>query len=29
MSFIDALRSGFSRTFWVANVLELFERFAY
>ena len=29
MSFVDALRSGFSRTFWVANVLELFERFAY
>jgi dipeptide/tripeptide permease len=26
---LDALRSGFSRTFWVANVLELFERFAY
>jgi dipeptide/tripeptide permease len=23
------VRSGFSRTFWVANVLELFERFAY
>jgi dipeptide/tripeptide permease len=23
------LRSGFSRTFWVANVIELFERFAY
>jgi dipeptide/tripeptide permease len=29
LSFIDALRRGFSRTFWVANVLELFERFAY
>jgi POT family proton-dependent oligopeptide transporter len=29
LSFLDALRSGFSRTFWVANVLELFERFAY
>lgn len=29
MSFLDTLRSGFSRTFWVANVLELFERFAY
>jgi proton-dependent oligopeptide transporter, POT family len=28
LSFLDALR-GFSRTFWVANVLELFERFAY
>jgi dipeptide/tripeptide permease len=29
LSFLDALRRGFSRTFWVANVLELFERFAY
>ena len=29
MSFLDQVRSGFSRTFWVANVLELFERFAY
>ena len=29
MSITDALRGGFSRTFWVANVLELFERFAY
>ena len=29
MSFTDGLRRGFSRTFWVANVLELFERFAY
>jgi POT family proton-dependent oligopeptide transporter len=29
LSLLDALRSGFSRTFWVANVLELFERFAY
>ena len=29
MSFLDRLRGGFSRTFWVANVLELFERFAY
>jgi dipeptide/tripeptide permease len=29
LSFLDKLRSGFSRTFWVANVLELFERFAY
>jgi dipeptide/tripeptide permease len=29
LSIKDALRSGFSRTFWVANVLELFERFAY
>jgi dipeptide/tripeptide permease len=23
------VRSGFSRTFWIANVIELFERFAY
>ena len=23
------LRSGFSKTFWIANTLELFERFAY
>jgi dipeptide/tripeptide permease len=29
LSITDTLRSGFSRTFWVANVLELFERFAY
>jgi POT family proton-dependent oligopeptide transporter len=29
LSFVESLRSGFSRTFWVANVLELFERFAY
>jgi proton-dependent oligopeptide transporter, POT family len=29
LSLRDTLRSGFSRTFWVANVLELFERFAY
>ena len=29
MSITDALRGGFSRTFWIANVLELFERFAY
>jgi dipeptide/tripeptide permease len=29
LSLLDALRRGFSRTFWVANVLELFERFAY
>ena len=26
---LTALRTGFTRTFWVANVLELFERFAY
>ncbi|HUL79315.1 MAG TPA: MFS transporter [Vicinamibacteria bacterium] len=29
MSLVDSLRRGYSRTFWVANVLELFERFAY
>jgi dipeptide/tripeptide permease len=29
LSFLETLRSGFSRTFWVANVIELFERFAY
>jgi dipeptide/tripeptide permease len=27
--FISQARSGFSRNFWVANTLELFERFAY
>lgn len=26
---LQELKSGFSKTFWVANVLELFERFAY
>ena len=26
---LEELKSGFSRTFWVANTLELFERFAY
>jgi dipeptide/tripeptide permease len=26
---ISQLREGFSRSFWVANILELFERFAY
>jgi dipeptide/tripeptide permease len=26
---LTTLRTGFSRTFWVANVIELFERFAY
>src|SRR5512145_1846930 len=26
---MDSLRRGFSRTFWVANVIELFERIAY
>jgi dipeptide/tripeptide permease len=29
LSFLESLRTGFSRTFWVANVIELFERFAY
>ncbi len=29
MSTFDTVRGGFSRTFWVANLLELFERFAY
>jgi len=29
LSFPDSLRRGFSRTFWVANVIELVERFAY
>ena len=28
-SWIKTIRTGFTRTFWVANVLELFERFAY
>ncbi len=27
--FLTTLRQGFSRSFWVANVLELFERLAY
>jgi dipeptide/tripeptide permease len=26
---LQQFRSGFSRTFWIANTLELFERFAY
>lgn len=26
---VKTLKDGFSRTFWVANVIELFERFAY
>ena len=26
---LQTIRSGFGRTFWVANVIELFERFAY
>jgi len=29
MSRIDYLRRGFHRTFWIANTLELFERFAF
>jgi len=29
MSRIDDLRRGFHRTFWIANTLELFERFAF
>ena len=29
MSFLIQLRTGFNRSFWVANTLELFERFAY
>jgi POT family proton-dependent oligopeptide transporter len=28
-SVLSTLRGGFSRTFWVANTIELFERFAY
>jgi len=27
--FLTQVRTGFTRSFWVANVLELFERFAY
>ena len=26
---LQMIRTGFTREFWVANVLELFERFAY
>jgi proton-dependent oligopeptide transporter, POT family len=29
VAFLSQLRHDYSRTFWVANVLELFERFAY
>jgi dipeptide/tripeptide permease len=29
LTLLDSLRTGFSRTFWIANVIELFERFAY
>ncbi len=29
MSFWDRLKTGFHRVFWVANVMELFERLAY
>ena len=28
-SWFDKIRTGFHRTFWVANVLELFERLAF
>ncbi len=28
-SWLQKVRQGFSRTFWVANILELFERLAY
>lgn len=28
-SFFEQARTGFSPTFWIANVIELFERFAY
>jgi POT family proton-dependent oligopeptide transporter len=28
-SILDQVRTGFTRTFWIANVIELFERFAY
>jgi dipeptide/tripeptide permease len=28
-SYWEQVRTGFTRTFWVANVIELFERFAY
>jgi len=28
-AFLNKAKTGFSRTFWVANVIELFERFAY
>ena len=27
--FLQTLRTGFTRSFWVANTLELFERFSY
>src|SRR4029434_3564196 len=27
--FLQTVRTGFSRSFWVANTLELFERFSY
>ena len=27
--FLQTIRTGFTRSFWVANVLELFERFSY
>jgi dipeptide/tripeptide permease len=28
-SFMELVRNGFARTFWIANIIELFERFAY
>jgi len=28
-SWLQKIRQGFSRTFWVANIIELFERLAY
>ena len=28
-AFFEQARTGFSRTFWIANIIELFERFAY
>ena len=27
--FLHTVRTGFTRSFWVANTLELFERFSY
>ena len=28
-NFVETVRRGFTRSFWIANTLELFERFAY
>ena len=28
-SFVEKIRTGFSKSFWIANSLELFERFAF